>query len=109
MIQGFEDVDIELTGGWRVEWKLQSHKDVGKALHTDTDGASVVSRAVALRGRVGTGIDKSIRVANSELRHLVKGVKVEGSAFTHETGEGYGSQSADASFILRGVLYNLRA
>lgn len=72
MVDGFEDLLVELTGFGRVEGKTESQECVGETLDTKADGAVTEVAAACFFDWIVVDFDDFVEVASHDLRDFMK-------------------------------------
>ena len=75
MVDGLEDLDVEIACFGRVERDAKSHEGIRKTIDTD-DRAMVHVRVTGFQHRVVVGVDDVVEVVGDDLGHLVRLPKV---------------------------------
>ncbi|KAH0357813.1 hypothetical protein KCU83_g235, partial [Aureobasidium melanogenum] len=108
VIDGLEDLDVELSSLGRVERHAKSEEGVSESTNTKTNGTVAEVALASLRDRVVVDLNDLVQVLGNNLDNLVKLLEVE-LVFVHvdEGGKSKGSQVADGDLIRSSVLDNL--
>ena len=109
VVNGLEDVLVELSGLLRIEGVAHHDEGVGQALDTEADRSVAHVGVARLRNRVVVPVDDPVQVLGHLVGHLKEFVVVEVTLVGDEFGEGDGRQVADGHLVLGGVLDDLRA
>lgn len=67
MVNGLEDLQVELTSGRTVESHSQGHERVGETLNTETDGSVTHVRVLGLDDGVVIDINDPVQVLGDDL------------------------------------------
>ena len=108
VVDGLEDLQVQLTCLDRVEWQPQRHERVREALHTDANRTVAHVRVPGLRNRVVVRIDDAVQVERDDLCDVVEPLEVV-LATLDEGWKGDGSQVANSRLVRSGVFDDLRA
>jgi hypothetical protein len=71
MVDGLEDLDVEVLGLRRVEWKTKSQESISETLNTDGNGAVTEIALSRLRNWVVVDIDDLVQVLDNDLADFV--------------------------------------
>ncbi|KAG9533704.1 hypothetical protein KCU93_g71, partial [Aureobasidium melanogenum] len=108
VVDGLEDLDVELSSIGRVERHAKSEEGVSESTNTKTNGTVAEVALASLRDRVVVDLDNLVQVLGDNLNNLVKLLEVELLlAHVYEGGKSEGSQVADGDLIRSSVLDNL--
>ena len=109
VVDGLEDVHVELLGLFAVEGEAHEYEGVGHALDADADGTVAHVGALGLFKRIVVDVDDAIEVARDDARHLEQLVEVKGAIVAHVPVERQRGQIAHGDLVLARVLDDLRA
>ncbi len=106
MVDGLEDLEVELTGLRTVERHTKSHEGVGETLNSETDGSVTHVGVASLRDGVVIDVDDLVQVLGNDLGDVVELLEVV-LAIGDESGEGERGQIADGNLIGSRILDDL--
>jgi hypothetical protein len=106
MVDGLEDLQVELTSGGTVKGHSQGHESVGETLDTETDRSVTHVRVFGLDDRVVIDVDDSVQVLGNNLGNSVELLKVV-LPVADESGQGERGQVADSNLVGSRVLDDL--
>jgi len=108
MVNGLEDLDVELLGFRRIEGHAESHEGVGETLHADAYRAMAEVGATSFGDGVVIDVDDAVQIEGDHLGHIVQLLEVV-STVCDEGWESKRRQVAHGGFIRGGVLDDLGA
>lgn len=110
MVDGLEDLLVQLTSLRRLEGHTQSKEGIGKTLDTNTNRSMAHVAVASLYDRVVVDINNLVEVANDNLSDFVKLLKVISAlVVVNESWQSKRCQIADSDLIRSRVLNNLSA
>jgi hypothetical protein len=98
VVDGLEDLQVELTSGRTVESHSQGHERVGETLNTETDGSVTHVRVLGLDDGVIVDVDDPVQVLGDDLGDGVQLLEVVLS-IVDERGQGERGQVADGDLV----------
>ena len=96
VVDGFEDLQVELTSFGRIERESESHESVSETLYSDSDRSVTHVAVLCLLDGVVDDVDNSVQVESNCLDDVVKFLEVVNSVFD-EGRESDRSQVADGA------------
>jgi len=76
MVNGLENLDIELFGFGRIKGHAKCHEGICETLHTNTDGAMAEVRTASFRDWVVVDVDDAVQVVSDDLGDIVQLLEV---------------------------------
>jgi hypothetical protein len=110
VVDGLEDLLVELTSLGRLEGHAQSKESIGETLDTKTNGSVTHVAVTSLLDGVVVHIDNLVQVADNDLTDLVQLLEVVASIFVvDERGKSQRGKVANGDLVRGAVLNNLSA
>ena len=107
MVNGLENLDIELLGFGRIKGHAKCHEGIGET-STKTDGAMAEVRTTSFRDWVVVDIDDTVQVVGDDLGDIVQLLEVV-LAVDDEGREGERGEIAHGGLVRCGIFNDLRA
>ena len=108
MVNGLENLDIELLGLWRIKGHAKCHEGIGETLHTNTNGAMTEVRTTCFRDGVVVDVDDAVQIIGDDLGDIVQFLEVV-LAVDDEGWESKRGKIAHGSLVRGGIFNNFCA